>query len=254
MQRLIIALFVFSLALVNPALATATTPMPPGPHGNMMWMHHMMSLTVTSTATVSSAPDVANIGAEMESTRDNAADATGAINAEYATLVSKLKTLGIKSNDIHTTWFNVNFVPKPLGTATPSPWGPRPGYTARRSIGIHVTNLENVGRVIDASVASGAKQITGVNFALSNDEKVHNEALAQAIKQARASANAMAAAAGVHVSHVLTISTGYAPQPIFRSSGPMMLSKMAVPAPPTQIDPQSLTESATVTVTFALRP
>ncbi len=245
MRRLLLAFFLLSFGLVTTSQAATVTHHGHGPR---------MTLTVSASATVTSAPDIATINIEMDSTNDKAADATGTINRDYETLVKKLAALGIATTDIRTTWYNVGFVPKPQGTATPAPWGPQPGYTARRSLAIRVTKLNTVGNVIDASVASGARQINGVTYGLSNDEKPHNAALAAAVRKARASADAMAAAAGVHVAHVLMLSSGYVAQPMYQPQ--MMIKSLATaPAPtPTQIEPQSLTITASVTVTYALRP
>ncbi|MHB8461410.1 MAG: SIMPL domain-containing protein [Vulcanimicrobiaceae bacterium] len=245
MRRLLLAFLALTLGLVTSGQAATVAHKGHGPR---------MTLTVSASATVTSAPDIANVGIEMDSTNDKAADATGTINRDYETLVKKLAALGISVGDIHTTWYNVGFVPKPLGTATPSPWGPQPGYTARRSMTIRVTKLDTVGHVIDAAVASGAKQISGVTFGLSNDEKAHNEALADAVRKARASANAMAEAAGVHVDHVLMLSSGYVAQPMYQPQVMMKLQAMAQAPAPTQIEPQSLTITASVTITYALRP
>ncbi len=245
MRRLLLAFLALSLGLGTSSQAATVTHKGHAPR---------MTLTVSASATVSSAPDIANVSIEMDSTNDKAADATGTINLDYETLVKKLAGLGIAPADIHTTWYNVGFVPKPLGTATPSPWGPQPGYTARRSLSIRVTKLDTVGHVIDAAVASGARQINGVTYGLSNDEKPHNAALAAAVRKARASADAMAAAAGVHVDHVLMLSSGYVAQPMYQQQLVMKSAAMAPAPAPTQIEPQSLTITASVTVTYALRP
>lgn len=215
---------------------------------------HPATITVSANATVRHAPDIAYVAVALIATNARAADATASVNNVYNALLAKLHALGIKTADVQTQYLNLNYYPRPTPQATPSPYGPPFGYTVHRSVRIGVRNLANVGKVVDAAIAGGVKQIESVSFALSNDANAHNAALAKAVTVAHSSALAMAMAAHARLGRVMHIASGYEQRPL-----PMYATRMmAVAAPqaitPTEIPSGSLTISATVTIVYQLLP
>ena len=109
--------------------------------------------------------------------------------------------------------------------------------------------MENVGAVIDAMVAEGGNNFSGVSFAVEDPTELQNEARRKAMKEAIARADLYAEAAGYRVARIVTISENgsYNPQP-----RPMMAARsMAMDeSAPTQISGGELTYSASVNVVF----
>lgn len=71
------------------------------------------------------------------------------------------------------------------------------GYSMSHTLVITVRDLNKLGEYIDVALGAGANQLNGVSFLLSNSTDAYLEALALATKDARAHAEALAAAAGL---------------------------------------------------------
>ena len=77
------------------------------------------------------------------------------------------------------------------------------GYNARNSVIVTMTDLKNVGAVIDAASNSGANSIDGISFVLRQTSPARGQALAEATQQALNKANSIAQALGGHVLRVV---------------------------------------------------
>ncbi len=140
------------------------------------------------------------------------------------------------------------------------------GYQVQTALDITVKDTGKLGELVDK--LSSAKLETGnanewqsmlnVNYSLSNPDKVRDELLADAIKNARAKAENMASAAGASVGNVIAINEGgtpnivFPPMPMVRAmamkGGAEMAAdvSMAPPAGEQQVN-------ASVTVSFELK-
>jgi uncharacterized protein YggE len=120
-------------------------------------------------------------------------------------------------------------------------------YVANHQLAVKLDSLDKVGSVLDASVGAGANNAWGVAFGLKNMAAERAQALKAAITDARSRADAMAAALGVSVTGVASVSESSAAPPIVFGG--------AVPAAPaastsTQVQPGQLTIDADVTVSY----
>jgi uncharacterized protein YggE len=195
-------------------------------------------------------PDMATETFTISTNADNAAAATSDNNQRYERLMSALASLGISRADIRTTSYNVSYTPPPQPqTGAPLPPAPeRSGYFVYRGIAVTLHQLPLVGKAIDAAIGAGVTDIGGVTFGVSNRKVQQDQALRAAVRDARAQADAMAAAAGLHITRIRTMQQGFASAPV-----PMMRAMAgAAPAaaPPTQIEPSSIETQATVTITY----
>ena len=77
------------------------------------------------------------------------------------------------------------------------------GYNARNSVIVTMSDLKNVGAVIDAASNAGANSIDGISFTLRQTSPARGEALADATHQAMNKANSIAQALGGHVLRVV---------------------------------------------------
>jgi uncharacterized protein YggE len=77
------------------------------------------------------------------------------------------------------------------------------GYNARNSVIVTLTDLKNVGAVIDAASNSGANSIDGISFVLRQTSPARGQALADATQQAMNKANSIAQALSGRVLRVL---------------------------------------------------
>jgi uncharacterized protein len=206
----------------------------------------LSQITVTADGQATAMPDMAQASFTISTSADTAAAATSENNMRYDRLMRALRALGIDSSDIRTTSFNLNYNPPPKPPDIPQQ-GQRYGYSVYRGINVTVHQLTLLGKTIDTAVASGVTDVNSVSFDTSRKREQFAAALRDGISQARAHAEAMAAAAGLHIVRVKDIQEG-APSRIL----PMVQAAVyrAAPPAPTEIQPSAVETHATVTVTY----
>ena len=77
------------------------------------------------------------------------------------------------------------------------------GYDARNSIIVTISDLKNVGAVIDAASQAGANSINGISFVLRQTSPARGQALSEATQQAMNKARSIAEALGGRVLRVV---------------------------------------------------
>jgi uncharacterized protein YggE len=207
-------------------------------------------ITVTGEGTATAMPDMATESFTISTNSDTAAAAASDNNARYERLLKALEGLGIAKSDIRTTSYNVNYSPPPQpepGTPV-QPVRERYGYFVYRGISVTLHKLDLASKAVDAAVASGVTDIGGVTFGIAQRGGQQKQALSMAVRDARTQAEAMAAAAGLHIVRVRAMQQGFAaaPMPMLK----MAAMQGAAPSPATQIEPGSVETRATVTITY----
>lgn len=87
------------------------------------------------------------------------------------------------------------------------------GYTVRNTVTASISDLSQVGAVIDAATKAGANSVESTSFIIRQDSPAQGEALALATRQAMAKAEAIAQSLGGRVVRVVeTNEGGIAPQ------------------------------------------
>jgi len=225
------AAIIAGMLLAAPALAQTQT-MPPA------------VISVTGEATVSAAPDLAQIDGGVTSEAKTAREASDANNAAMGKVLLALKGAGIEEKDFQTS--RLSLQPQ----SAPNRTGPNAivGYRASNRVTIRLRDVTKVASVIDTLVAAGANDIGGINFMVSQASKLLDEAREQAIADARRKAEIYAKAAGVTLGAPLSISEegNAAPVPYRK-----MAAGMAASAPVAQGEE---TLQVTVSVSWAIKP
>ena len=201
------------------------------------------TISVTGEATVSVAPDLAQIDGGVTSEAKTAREASDANNAAMGKVLLALKGAGIEEKDFQTS--RLSLQPQ----SAPNRTGPSAivGYRASNRVTIRLRDVTKVANVIDTLVGAGANDIGGINFMVSAASKLLDEAREQAIADARRKAEIYARAAGVTLGAPLAISEEGAPGPMpFRK----MAAGMAVSAPVAQGEE---TLAVTVSVSWAIK-
>lgn len=206
-------------------------------------------ISVTGNGSVTLPPDVANVGAAVETNSANAGEAVSRNNQIYDRVVAALEKVGVARADITLSYYNVNYNPKPQ-IMPPHPDGERYGYTVSRGFNVKVRDIAKAGRVADACTSSGATSLNGVTFGLADSTAARNSATKKAVDDARTYAEALAAAAHLRIVGIEKIDLGgggmVAPAPLMRMA--------ANAATPTQFDQSNVSVSVSVTVTFLAEP
>lgn len=243
-QNRISALLAPLLLIATPALADA----PPPPAAQFL----VPTLTLTAEGRSTRVPDLATFTAGVSTTGTTAAEALSANAAAMTRVIAALKGAAIEPRDIQTSSISLNpvFEQRPFNQADSSP--PRiVGYQAGNSVSIRARQPGSFGKVIDTLVAAGATNINGPNFALDKPEAAQDEARRDAVAKARARADLYAAAAGLKVARILSITEGGQNDgPIARPFAPLMMARMDKAPTPVELGMQDVT--AQVTIRFEL--
>jgi uncharacterized protein YggE len=197
-------------------------------------------ITVTGTGTTVAVPDQASFSFGVESTGATARAAQAANAERMAGVVAALKGAGVADRDLQTT--DVSVMPD---------WsndGSRvEGFRAHASVQVKVRRIARAGAVVDAAVAAGATETAGPSLELADREAQYRTALRNAVADARAKAQALAAEADVRLGSVVRVEEGVpAPQQPYYEGAALAAGRE------TPIESGTQETQATVTVTFSL--
>jgi uncharacterized protein YggE len=205
------------------------------------------TLTVTGNGEMSAAPDVAYLNLAVETIAKNASQAVKE-NAEKTNNVMEAIKARLGENDkVSTAGYNLSPIYEYNNQTNKSEFK---GYKASNQIVVEVHNLKQIGAIIDSTAEAGLNNISGLRFDTTKSAELKKKALAEAVRDAKATAEILAQAAGVKITRILQLSPSYDyPVPVYRDYA--MAAKEAA-APPTPIEPGDLTINATVNIVFEI--
>ena len=156
------------------------------------------------------APDEAVVSLGVQTHASSAEEAMRENASKMNAVLEAARALGIPADDLATAWINV--------------W-PRHsddglhviGYTAENQVHVTVREMARVGRVVDRAVGAGANLAGGVTFRVSDESRGQEQALAEAMADARARAEALVRAAGAQLGQVVSVEeiSSDLPPPVF---------------------------------------
>lgn len=197
-------------------------------------------VTVSGEGTVAAVPDNAVIRLGVSSQGKTARQASDANAKEMTGVIAAIKEAGVADRDIQTT--SLSLQPQ---YETNKPGAPHLiGFQATNQVTVKIRDVANLPAVLDRAIASGANEMSGIEFVVSEQAKLLDKARSDAIADARRKAELYAAAAGMKVGRVMSISEEGA-TPLQRP-----MSMRAGAAAP--IAPGEQTLRAVVTVSFEL--
>jgi uncharacterized protein YggE len=181
------------------------------------------SISLTGHGEVQVAPDMALVTIGTVDQAATAAEALAANNASMAAIMAVLRDAGIADKDIQTS----NFLVQPRYDYGNSAQPPRlVGYEVSNTLTVTVRKLATLGALLDKSVASGSNRIDGISFQLADPDSALDEARRRAAADATRKARLYAAALGVNLGPILSVSeSGGLPPPV-----PMQMKTMGAEA------------------------
>jgi uncharacterized protein YggE len=209
------------------------------------------TVTVSGKATVSAMPDEVAVTLTVEQEAVTAPAAMDAASKTTQRVLDRLKADGIPDSAIETQ----NVTLYPIRTYDPNTGKETlTGYRAQNSVTVTLGDAPTIGKVLAAAVETGVTNVSGPVWRLRDESATVNEALKQAVANARAKAESLAAAGGVQVGEVMMISEGgvdvpVVPPPYWRAADTAAAGQVAEPP----INPTSIDVTATVTVTYSLQ-
>lgn len=228
----LLAVLCAGLSLGAKPVSAQGTPAPP-------------QIVVTGTGEARVAPDRAIVLLGVQSRATTVAAAAAENARRIKAILDTLKSMGLSGEQLMTVNYSVS--PEMTGMQTPKVTG----YVVTNSVRAEVRRLDDVGAVIDASLAKGANEISSLQFYSSKADSTQRAALAAAVADARAQAEVLARAAGGTLGPLIELSS--AQEPIRPIAQPLMRVSAAMASVRTPIEPGEQTIMATVTArwTFA---
>jgi uncharacterized protein YggE len=207
------------------------------------------TVTATGSAEITADPDEAVVYLRIETTGATAQEAKDA-NAEIADdVTTALIKTGLTMDDIETVnyniwedfdWVNGEQISK--------------GFRATHNMKVTTTEFDDVGDIVDAAVDAGAL-ISYINFEMSLAKQNEYKAIAfaEASKDAKNKAQAIASGLDKELGELVEVGTsdyGYMP---WRAMETVGMEASAVKAAATEISPEKITVSGTVTVVYQIK-
>ncbi len=217
------------------------------------------SITASGMAERKVAPDEAHVNVTIAATDMKLATAKAGHDKKLRDVMDVAKKAGIEEAQMKTQ----NSAVQPQYTYDNSKRTFK-GYSVTTNLDITVKKIDAVGGLLEKLSSAGLESgdsaewgnFINVSYAIANPDKIRDEMLSDAIKNARAKAENMAAAAHASIGDVIQINEGGSPQFNFPVA-PMMAmkaSKMAFAteaAPALPVGEQDV--NANVTVIFELK-
>lgn len=200
------------------------------------------TISVGATAEVSAPPDLALVRVAVVATGPDAESVRSRVAANASRMREALRDTGIPDDQIHTTSFHLHAIRDRTEEGREIV-----EYRAEQSFEIE-TSVDGAGTVIDTAVMNGANQVDGVQFTLTDETRrnLRQEALDQAVRNARSDADVIASASGIEIVGTQSVSTGHVGvQPFERHFADGNGGGGGI-----EVDPGPVTVSATVSVTY----
>jgi uncharacterized protein YggE len=204
-------------------------------------------IVTTGTGEIRVTPDRATILIGVQSRAATAAAASADNARRQRAILDTLRAVGLGSDQLSTLNYNVN----PDIQYNPANQPPKVvGYTVTNTVRADVRRLDDVARIIDASLAKGANEISGLQFFSSKADSARRSAMEIAVANARSDAETLARAAGGTLGALLELSTSASGRPFQEMAGATAMARVATPIEPGQ---QSISASVSARWIFISR-
>lgn len=211
------------------------------------------TVNTNGQATIKVDPDLAVVYASVETLEDSAEESKDENSKIVEEVYAELYKIGIDRDDIETEYYNIyeEFDWTDDGRVSK-------GFKTAHNLKIKTEEFDDVGEIVDAVIEGGATRINYINFELSDtlEKEYKKDALAEASKDAKEKAEAIAEGLDAELGSLVSISDssyGYAPYPVFRAEAAGADEMGLKEAVNTQISPQELEITASVQVVYKIR-
>lgn len=234
---LIVALLIGLLASLACGASTDAPPASPGG-----------GISVSGTASISLAPDIATLVLGVEAQDESVAQARADAAEAMAGIVDVLNAAGIEDKDIQTQRLSIQ---------------PQYDYSkeTRKLIGFSVNNIVNVtikdidsvGSIIDGSVEAGGDltRVQSIYFSVDDTSSHEDQLVADAVQDATDKAQHLADLTGVALGKPISINYGSGvPYPVLNRSFAVAMDESI--AFDTSVSPGEIETSVTVNILFSI--
>ena len=208
------------------------------------------TLNVSGVGIVYLTPDIVYINIGVNTQRENAAEAVDLNKTQTNAVIQAIKDFGVAEKDIRTTnfsiWSNPQYDPAGTGQILSTT------YSVDNTVNVTIRDLDKLGDLLDAAVQAGANNIYSIQFDVDNKNDANKEARTLAVENARMQAEELAAATGVELGEIQSISYyESSPTQYFEGKGGGGGGDVASAAVP--IQPGQLAISVNVNITYFIK-
>jgi uncharacterized protein YggE len=196
------------------------------------------SITVNGTGIITTVPNQVAFSFGVSTTGRTAQEALSANARLMSRVIAALGRLGLHGAALQTAEISLTPNTNQAGTTVVN-------YGASNSVTATTADIARAGAIVDAAVGAGANLVSGPSLTLSDQLLLDRRALAAAIADARARAQTVAAAAGVRLGAVQTVTEQSNTVPVLPGAA------RAAPAT-TPVEAETVQTEEDVTVTFAI--
>lgn len=237
-----------SLMIISTSLTAQASIQPP-----QQPMAYPGQLIVAGRANLRRPADEAHLRFGVISNGQTAGD-TLQINANLLnTLISTLKNDGVQDSELQTGQFSLTAIYSQRPKDAPDNWLPRiVGYRVENQLQIQTQQLKNLGRWADLAIQNGANSIDELTFGFHDKRSFQDEAIKEATTYAKQDAATLAAASGLRLGKILSVTLNQANfQPLMQQNAFMLAKAYNMPNE-TPIISGDVDVSAQVTIVYEI--
>lgn len=161
------------------------------------------TINVNGSSQVILEPDVAYVSIGVHSESEDAKEAVATNNQQSQAVIDALVEAGVDPKDIQTTNFSI--YPQERYSPTGESLGKY--FAADNTVYVKVRDLDGLGDLLDTAVQAGANTIYGISFDVENKDAAMEQGRTAAVENAQMQAEQLAAAAGVTLGPVYSMSS-----------------------------------------------
>ncbi len=200
-------------------------------------------VTVNGEASVSVAPDMVMIRIGVSSQGKNAREASEANAKEMTKVLAAIEQSGIAKKDIQTSRLSL----QPQYDTSKPGVARLTGFRVTNQVTIKIRNIGQLPSILDHAITAGANEMSGIEFVVSQQSQLLDQARGEAVADAHRKAELYAKAASTKLGRVIAIvEEGASPPP-----HPVMQALRGGAVP---VAPGERMLRASVTVTYELAP
>ncbi|WP_134684637.1 SIMPL domain-containing protein [Brevibacillus migulae] len=198
-------------------------------------------IAVTGQGSITIKPDVVYVQFGVETSGKTANEAVQKNAQIFEGVKAAIKQAGVADADIQTVQFNTYPIYQDQKLT---------GYRVQNIVRVTYRDVDHVGKLLDQLAAAGVNRVESLAFSSEKMDEYEKQALSLAVKDARSKADALAAAAGVRIRGVVSMTESGAGQPPVFYMQRQLSSDLAAKAAETEISPGQLKVEATVQVVY----
>lgn len=160
-------------------------------------------ITVSGTGETQVRADTAVISLGVNARDKDVLQAQQKVNGAIAAIRAALADEGVPEEDINTDYMNIYAIYDYEDDREQVQ-----AYNASSVLAVKVTEIDSVGRLIDAAFAAGANTLNGITFSAADTEAARAESLRKAVDDAKEKAEILAEASGMKITGTEVITEG----------------------------------------------